>query len=94
MVIDMRKHIKLLIILLLCIICVIVVGCEREHDHIQIFNKSYFIFDDFHIPIEDGYFYDRHEKFIVDENTVGVTVYFSKEETWNLIEIEEKDVRL
>lgn len=31
---DMRKHIKLLTILLLCIMCATVVGCEREHDYL------------------------------------------------------------
>ena len=83
---------KLLTILLLCAMCVLA-GCGREHDHIQISNKNYFIFDDFHIPIEDGYFYDRHDKFKVDDNTVGVTIYFSKEKTWELIKIEEVEIK-
>ena len=37
------------------------------------------IFDDIGIEIKDGYFYDRHEKFTVDENTVAVTIFFVSE---------------
>lgn len=89
----MMNQRKLLTVLLLCIMFVTVVGCEREHDHIQLFNESDLIFDDINIPIKDGYFYDRHEKFKVDENTIGVTIYFSKEETWEMIEIEEVEIK-
>jgi hypothetical protein len=24
----------------------------------------------------DGYFYENHEKFVVDENKIGITIYF------------------
>lgn len=42
------------------------------------------IFDNININIKDGYYYDKHEKFTVDDNTIGVTIYFSNEDddTW------------
>lgn len=66
-------------------------GCTNENDHIAIYNRSDYIFDDINIPIIEGFFYDRHEKFAVDNNTVGVTVYFSRidEGGWELKGAEE-----
>ena len=76
------------ILLLFSVICIIfcLVGCmSNPHDQIEIFNKNGTKFDNISIPIKDGYFYDRHEKFTVDENTVGVTIYFTSDEVdeWN-----------
>ena len=73
----------------LSVICIILclVGCQgqNEHDCIEIWNKGDLIFDDIEIPIKKGYFYENHKKFTVDENTVGVTIYFStdEEDEWN-----------
>ena len=53
-------------------------ACDRKNDYIQIFNRSSKVIDDVGIDILDGYFYDSHEKFIVDEHTIGVTVYFTR----------------
>lgn len=74
------------IVLFLCLIgtCSCLTGCQNEHDRIEIWNKSDWIFDDINIDIKDGYYYDKHEKFTVDDNTIGVTIYFSNEDddTW------------
>ena len=64
---------------LLCL-CLCLTGCSNEHDGIEVYNKSGLVFDNIMIETEDGYFYDGHEKFFVDGNTVGVTIYFSTEE--------------
>lgn len=53
--------------------------CTSENDRIEIWNKSKYIFDDINIQIKDGYFYDKHEKFMVDDNTIGVTIFFVNE---------------
>jgi len=85
----MKRKIKLL----LCVFCVCecLTGCtgcstfENENDKIEIYNKTIFSSDNINIDIKDGYFYDRHEKFTVDDNTIGVTIYFSGSEdsTWD-----------
>ena len=76
------------IIMILSIICIglCLSSCnENENDQIEIYNKDSAIFDNISIPIKQGYFYERHEKFTVDENRVGVTVYFSnsEEDEWD-----------
>lgn len=73
---------------LLCIICVCgcLTGClENKHDGIEIWNKSNWISDDIIIDIKNGYFYNSHKKFTIDDNTIGVTIYFSctEEDTWD-----------
>lgn len=64
-------------LLIFSIICMILclVGCANVADH----------FDNIRINIKDGYFYESHKKFTVDEDTIGVTIYFStdKEDEWN-----------
>lgn len=76
---------KIILFLTLCLTCLCLVGCENKHDTIDIYNKSDWIFDNIKIEIKDGYYYDSYDKFTVDENTVGVTVYFSKDidDTWD-----------
>ena len=75
------------ITLLLCLVgvCMCLAGCQHKHDTIEIYNKSDWIFDDVTIETKDGYFYESHEKFTVDENTIAVTIYFSTSEkdTWD-----------
>lgn len=76
------------ILLLFSIVCILLclVGCnENKNDEIEIYNKDGVIFDNIHIPVKQGYFYDSHEKFTVNENTVGVTIYFTNDEVdeWN-----------
>lgn len=73
----MKKKITLFIIV--CLTCLCLVGCGKENDSIEVKNKSSLTTDNIFIKIKDGYFYDRHEKFTLDENTVGVTIYFSNE---------------
>lgn len=68
---------KILIILMICLFCF--TGCN-SNDNIEIINKSSMTFDDINIKIKPGYFYNNHEKFTVDENTIGVTIYFSTED--------------
>ena len=77
---------KLFLLTALIILILLLCGCGNTHDTINIYNKSTTVFDDIFIDAKDGYFYDRHEKFIVDENSIGVTVYFSKIEDgeWEL----------
>lgn len=72
----MKKLILLATVILLVLsLC----GCENTGDCVEVWNRNCTIFDNIEIKVKDGYFYDTHEKFIVDENTVGVTVYFSKD---------------
>ena len=60
-------------------------ACENKCDTIDIYNKSDWVFDNINIEIKEGYFYQSHETFAVDENTVGVTVYFSnKDNEWEI----------
>lgn len=70
---------KICLCLIMCLLCVTLTGCDNNKDHITVWNKSDWIFDDVDIDMKDGYFYSRHEKFKVDENTVGVTIYFTNE---------------
>lgn len=72
---------RIVILLLLCIICLCFTGCVHDSDTIEILYKSTAVFDNFRINIKEGYFYERHELFTVDEDTVAVTIYFSKEDT-------------
>ena len=72
---------KIALILMMCLICLCFVGCQNKNDCVEIWNKNGSVFDDIQIEIKEGYFYDRHEKFTVDENTIGVTIYFSKEDS-------------
>lgn len=51
-------------------------GCKNTHDTITVNNKSELVFDDIMIYTPDGYFYENHEKFVVDENKIGITIYF------------------
>ena len=77
---------KILIILGLICICICLSSCAtHKHDKIDIWNKSTTNFDNVTINTKDGYFYDRHEKFTVDDNTIGVTIYFTKldEGSWD-----------
>ena len=60
-------------------------ACKLEHDHIQIYNKTDWVSDDIDIDVKNGYFYEDHEKFIVDDDTIAVTIYFTnknEEEQW------------
>ena len=66
--------------MIICLICLYFTGCWNKNDYIEIWNKGNTIFDDIKIEIKDGYFYDRHEKFTVDKNTIGVTIYFTNED--------------
>jgi hypothetical protein len=81
----MKKKISL--ILTICMIFLCLTGCsdEQKTDGVEIYNKSYTVFDNVVIKIKAGYFYDKHEKFTVDENTIGLTIYFSREveEPWD-----------
>lgn len=69
---------KIVFVLMICLFCF--TGCNNKSDYIDIHNKSDWIFDDIGIPIKPGYFYNKHEKFTVNENTIGVTIYFSTED--------------
>lgn len=67
-------------ILILCLAAMILTSCgSRTADYVEIYNRSNTMFDDIKIHLKDGYFYESHEKFTVDENTVGVTIYFSND---------------
>lgn len=78
----MKKKIALFLVTLF-LFCL--TGCQNEHDKIKIWYKSDWIFDDINIDVKDGYFYERHEKFTIDDNTIAVTIYFSNSEkdTWD-----------
>ena len=77
---------KLIILLSLLCLCLCLTGCNNnKHDIVEIYNKKNWIFDNIKINTKDSYFYDRHEKFTVDDNTIGVTIYFStiEEDDWD-----------
>ena len=74
----MKKKVSL--VLIMCLICLCCTGCQNDADRIEIHNKRPHIFDDIYIEIKSGYFYKEHEKFTVDENIIGVTIYFSQED--------------
>lgn len=70
------------LILMIPLLCLLV-GCkENKGDFIDIQNKSMLIFDNCGIEVKDGYFIDSYEKFTVDENTIGITLYFKNNDTW------------
>lgn len=71
----MRK--KMVLFITIISLCLCLTACvESKHDTITIYNRSYLKFDDILIEAKDGYFYDKHEKFTVDDNTIAVTIYF------------------
>lgn len=75
---------KILLFLIACLTCLFLTGCGHEHDTIEIYNKSEWTSDNIKIETKDGYFYDKHEKFTVDKNTIGITIYFSTEDdSWD-----------
>jgi hypothetical protein len=84
-VIALKK--KVIVFLSLICLCLCMAGCapNNKHDTVEIYNKTGIIFDNIKIDTKDGYFYDRHEKFTVDDNTIGITIYFSttEEDTWD-----------
>lgn len=71
-----------ILLFLLCLMCFGLVGCTNENDRIEVYNKSGFVFDDVTIKIKKGYYYDSYEKITVDENTIGVTIYFTNNDEW------------
>lgn len=81
----MRKKI---VILLVLICCVCLVGCTeaKKHDTVEIYGKSVSTFDNVKIETPNGYFYDKHEKSVIDDNTIAVTIYFSnkKDGEWEV----------
>lgn len=70
---------KIVLFLIICLICLCFTSCQNKGDYVDIHNKKPVTFDNINIELPDGYFYDKHEKFRVDEDTVGVTIYFSSE---------------
>lgn len=78
----------ILLVLTICLICVCFTGCENTRDFVDIHNKTKYVFDNISIEVKDGYFYESHEKFTVDEDTIGVTIYFSipdNDDSWDTI---------
>lgn len=76
----MKKKLIPLIVALLACLCL--TGCERNGDQVEIYNKSCFTSDNVNIKVKSGYFYKKHETFVVDENTIGLTIYFSNNDEW------------
>jgi hypothetical protein len=76
---------KIVIVLIASMISLCFVGCARKHDTVVMYGESQLVFDDTTIEVKDGYFYDRHEKFMVDENKIGLTIYFTKDadDSWD-----------
>ena len=70
---------KISLFLIVCLVCLCFAGCGKSNDTVEIYNKSSTVFDNVKIEIKEGYFYDKHEKFTVDDNTIGITIYFSIE---------------
>jgi hypothetical protein len=77
----MRK--KLAVFLITCLTCSFLIGCDEyknEHDTVILHNKRPNAFDNITIEVKDGYFYDSHEKYIIDDNTISLVIYFSGED--------------
>lgn len=75
----MKNNKIFLMMFLSFIIFSLCAACSYAKNSITITNKTSWIFDNINIPVKEGYFYDTHDKFTVDEDTVGVTIYFTKE---------------
>lgn len=74
----MRGRRFILLFLIVSLVLLSLTGCSKL-DRIEVYNKSDLVFDNVTIDIKEGYYYNKHEKFTVDENTVAVTIYFSKD---------------
>ena len=66
-------------------------GCCIDDDGrncINVYNTKPYVFDNVIIDTKVDYVYDRHEKFTVDENTIGVTIFFvnENEDEWKVKE--------
>lgn len=72
------------IILFLSVFCIgmCLMGCTERHEHdtVDIWNKTDSLLDNVRIDAKDGYFYNSHEKFKVDDDTIAVTIYFTRED--------------
>ena len=74
----MKKKIILFLSAVVYLSCL--TGCTTNiHDCVRISGRSTTNADDVRIYTKEGYFYDSHEKFTVDEDTIGLTIYFSTE---------------
>lgn len=74
---------KIVSFLIICLSCLCLTGCKNKHDTVIIYNRNADAYDNVKIEVKDGYFYDAHEKFEVDERTIGLTIYFSVDDgTW------------
>ena len=75
---------KIILLSSIFCMCLFLTGCNKKHDKVEIYNKSCLKFDNIYIDTKEGYFYDKHEKFTIDEHTIGITIYFSNaEDTWD-----------
>lgn len=73
----------ILIFSMLLLVCTCFTACGLKHDTITVYNRSGWVFDDIRIDTPSGYFYNAHEKLIVDNETVCVTIYFRKLQNGN-----------
>lgn len=76
---EVLKKIMASFLLIICTLSCLT-GCENKNDRIEIMNKDSLVFDNINIDIKNGYFYEKHENFTVDDNTIGVTICFSNSE--------------
>lgn len=70
---------KIALFLIICLVCLCFASCQNKGDYVDIHYKKSVVFDNISFETPDGYFYDSHEKFRVDEDTIGITIYFSNE---------------
>ena len=73
---------RIMMLLLSCSICLCMVGCTNRSDHVEVCNKSGFVFDNVIVDVKEGYYYSRHERTTIDENTIALTIYFTKNDGW------------
>ena len=74
---------KIILFLSVFCVCLCLTGCspvKYKRDIIKVWNKTSLDLDDVYIYTKDGYFYDTHEKFKVDDDTIAVTIYFIRED--------------
>lgn len=65
---------------LICTMLFLLGGCGNKYDSVSVRNRTTWNMDDIIIEAPEGYFYQRHEKIRVDDNTITLTIYFSKED--------------
>jgi hypothetical protein len=71
---------KILLLVLALLSCLSLSACDSDYDTIEIYNENEAPWDNVYIETPLGYFYDKHEKCTVDNDTVAVIIYFKTQD--------------